>query len=265
LESGRSESPYVDLYEGVVTLRALNAESPKLTRTTIVAAIFAERWLISLFFFFLGWTELQRVNAIVAGRAPLETTRDFDIARHFTLLLLDVLSGGLLLIARRPKVAPGNLKLIVVPLITTFYTFMYHTIPYYPAALQASLAPTDWQRPFLYAGIACVIVGPAIGLWGLLHLGRSFGVIVTVREVVLSGPYRWVRHPMYLGWIVTLCGVVCMRPAVAYIFHGAVHIGLLVYRARLEEGQLSASSPEYQQAMLRSGFILPRFFSRKKP
>ena len=56
--------------------------------------------------------------------------------------------------------------------------------------------------PFVHA-IAGVLVigGTAFGVWGLLYLRHSFSIIPEARRLVVGGPYRIVRHPLYFAEI----------------------------------------------------------------
>lgn len=49
--------------------------------------------------------------------------------------------------------------------------------------------PTPW---LLWTGLAVACVGEALRIWAAGHLEKS-------REVTQSGPYRWTRHPLYVG------------------------------------------------------------------
>jgi protein-S-isoprenylcysteine O-methyltransferase Ste14 len=97
-----------------------------------------------------------------------------------------------------------------------------------------------------------------MAIWSVLFLGRSFGIFVVVRKVVLDGPYRWVRHPMYLGYIFMLAGLVLINFSPAYLMLVPIHIFLLLYRAHLEEVRLSGHSAEYREYVKRTGFIFPK-------
>jgi hypothetical protein len=72
--------------------------------------------------------------------------------------------------------------------------------------------------------------------------------------VILDGPYQWVRHPMYLGYICMLAGLALANYSVAYFSLVPIHMVLLLYRARLEESRLSEYSMEYREYRKRTGF-----------
>jgi len=56
------------------------------------------------------------------------------------------------------------------------------------------------------AGFALQLFGTAFQLYGKAALGRSFGIVAANRGVVVEGPYRLVRHPIYLGYLITHAG-----------------------------------------------------------
>ncbi|TAL53112.1 isoprenylcysteine carboxylmethyltransferase family protein [Pandoraea sp.] len=59
------------------------------------------------------------------------------------------------------------------------------------------------------AGTALVLLGLAFTVWARVHLGRNWSGIVTVKqghELIRSGPYRWVRHPIYTGLLLAFMG-----------------------------------------------------------
>jgi protein-S-isoprenylcysteine O-methyltransferase Ste14 len=56
------------------------------------------------------------------------------------------------------------------------------------------------------------LVGVVVALVSLGVLGRSFGLVAANRGVRISGPYRLVRHPVYLGYLFTNIGYVLENP-----------------------------------------------------
>jgi protein-S-isoprenylcysteine O-methyltransferase Ste14 len=55
-------------------------------------------------------------------------------------------------------------------------------------------------------GFSLQLGGTVFQLYGKTALGRSFGIVAANRGVVVGGPYRFVRHPIYLGYLVTHVG-----------------------------------------------------------
>lgn len=101
------------------------------------------------------------------------------------------------------------------------------------------------------------LAAPFLLLGGLLALAavRSLG---RGRELVTSGPYRWVRHPYFLGILLMLVGaIIAMRSLPALIlFYPAVRVTLV--RANREEHNLALRFGEaYLNYRARVPFILP--------
>ncbi len=59
----------------------------------------------------------------------------------------------------------------------------------------ATAYPVEMPLAVMITGI----LGYALIFWSLLSLGDRFGIAPADRGLVVRGPYRWVRHPMYLG------------------------------------------------------------------
>src|SRR6185503_6598574 len=61
------------------------------------------------------------------------------------------------------------------------------------------LARPTWNS--WYAGLAVAVIGEGVRVWAAGHLEKS-------REVTTSGPYRWMRHPLYVGSSILALGIV---------------------------------------------------------
>jgi protein-S-isoprenylcysteine O-methyltransferase Ste14 len=81
-------------------------------------------------------------------------------------------------------------------------------------------------------GLLVAIAGECIRLWAAGHLEKS-------REVTRSGPYRWTRHPLYVGSAVIAVGVVIASRSAVVALLAAVYIGATISAAiRAEESFL---------------------------
>jgi protein-S-isoprenylcysteine O-methyltransferase Ste14 len=72
-----------------------------------------------------------------------------------------------------------------------------------------------------------------------LTLGRSFGLIPANRGVVVEGPYRALRHPIYAGYLITHAAFLLAYPSLANVAIVLVADVALIVRALLEERVLT--------------------------
>src|SRR5512141_1876536 len=66
--------------------------------------------------------------------------------------------------------------------------------------------PTITAIAIEFVGIVLQITGTLFAIYAKIYLGRSFGIVAADRGIVVGGPYRFVRHPIYLGYLVTHVG-----------------------------------------------------------
>jgi protein-S-isoprenylcysteine O-methyltransferase Ste14 len=121
------------------------------------------------------------------------------------------------------------------------------------------------QGPSSSASTSLVIVGELVALgscaWLLvsaLALGRCFGLLPEVRGLVTRGPYRLVRHPVYLGEFGACAGLVLAAPSYWNFGVAAAFAAAQATRIRLEERALLAELPEYAEYAARTPRLVPR-------
>jgi protein-S-isoprenylcysteine O-methyltransferase Ste14 len=93
--------------------------------------------------------------------------------------------------------------------------------------------------------VALSIMGLAIVIAGKMTLGRSFGLIPANRGIVSTGLYRLVRHPIYLGYLLTHIAFFAANPSLWNVGILLAADGALLARAVCEEKTL-ATDPRYQ-------------------
>ena len=89
--------------------------------------------------------------------------------------------------------------------------------------------------PLAPVGLAVQVVALIWMIASVAALGRSFGIAPADRGLVAAGPYRVVRHPLYLGELVFYAGVCGARPSVLHITLWAALACVQVARLRAEE------------------------------
>jgi protein-S-isoprenylcysteine O-methyltransferase Ste14 len=100
--------------------------------------------------------------------------------------------------------------------------------------------PLTPQTPLLGAiGVALDLVGVAFAIWARLVLGRNWsGLVMRVKEgheLVQSGPYAIVRHPIYAGLLLAIVGTALTLGTLASYIGLAAGAVALIIRVHLEE------------------------------
>jgi protein-S-isoprenylcysteine O-methyltransferase Ste14 len=113
------------------------------------------------------------------------------------------------------------------------------------------------------AGAALVVAGLAFSIWARQHLGRNWSGIVTIKSdhnLIRTGPYRYVRHPIYTGLVVALIGTALSQAD----WRGPIMIVAAVYsfvvKIRVEERVMSETFPEYTEYRRQTAALFPPFY-----
>jgi protein-S-isoprenylcysteine O-methyltransferase Ste14 len=110
-----------------------------------------------------------------------------------------------------------------------------------------------------------LVCGGAWSVWTLRFLGRNVSVLAQARGVVDRGPYRWARHPLYAGEIVSALGIAIAMNSLPALACWLALCGLQVYRALREEQVLLDALPGYRDYRNRTAALVPGLFWRRAP
>jgi protein-S-isoprenylcysteine O-methyltransferase Ste14 len=179
-----------------------------------------------MWFMFMAVCVAIKIGASLADPWSSLLSR-FCIASFYILL-------ALLIMTRPPAKAEAD---GLLPRIAAFVgTYMPWTITFF--------GKTDQALPNLVS-TACVLIGMIMVLVTIRHLGRSFSLVPQARSVVQTGPYRWIKHPLYLAEEIAILGVVLQDLTLVTLIVLVLHIGVQVCRILYEEDLLRRNCPEY--------------------
>jgi len=120
----------------------------------------------------------------------------------------------------------------------------------------------------LLLGLALVLVGYAFTLWCYAAMGDTWRIGINRHEknaLVTHGPYRLVRHPIYLFQFVILAGVALLLPTPVSIIILGVHLACVLIKSSDEESYLlTAHGIAYRDYLAHTGRLIPKL-RRKKP
>ena len=144
------------------------------------------------------------------------------VLQHFIVL-------GIALTRPQPKVRDYSIASSMA--VVAAYAYPYAQVIY----LRWSPGHVAWPAP----GLVLVTLAAGLSLVTLLTMGRLFGVRPALRGLVTSGPYRFVRHPMYLSYVLADIGYNLQEWNSVTLLLVLVGWASLVYRMHAEERVIS--------------------------
>jgi len=186
-----------------------------------------ERRFADLLLFGVTSTEL----VILFLLTPTFTITDWIyVLQHFIVL-------GIALTRPQPKVRDYSIASSIA--VAVAYAYPYAQVIYLRWSPGRVASPA--------AGLVLVTLAAGLSLVSLLTMGRLFGVRPALRGLVTSGPYRFVRHPMYLSYVIADTGYNLQEWNFVTLVLVLVGWMSLVYRICAEERVLSqhAEWPTY--------------------
>jgi protein-S-isoprenylcysteine O-methyltransferase Ste14 len=133
-------------------------------------------------------------------------------------------------------------------------TFLCTTLAVLP---KAELGPV-WS----VVSTTLILVGTSLSFVVLRWLGKSFSILAEARRLVTEGPYRIVRHPLYLCEGVALVGVTLQALSPLAVLIAIAAVMVQCRRMINEEAILKATFPEYRIYAAKTSFLIPTKLSQ---
>ena len=130
--------------------------------------------------------------------------------------------------------------------------------------------------PWLLTGLETVglllyVIGFFLMAWALIHLGRNYqlggNAPLETNELITTGPYRLVRHPMYTAALCIALGLACLIQSLAYLAVFVIYLVLMIFLVPFEEqGLRRAYGERYEAYRTTVGALLPlNLHTRRAP
>jgi protein-S-isoprenylcysteine O-methyltransferase Ste14 len=190
----------------------------------------------------LGWALFCTVKQL----AMLTTVDVGHIAMRLPTIAFLLLVAASVILRSRPSAKASGLEPRISALAGSFMMYSIVFFPRRELSLSLEMIST-----------VLTLIGTIGAVVALSQLGRSFSVMAETRQLVTSGPYRLVRHPLYLAEQIAIIGVLIQYASVWTALLLAMQIAFQLRRMHNEELVLTVSFPEYVEYRQTTARLIP--------
>jgi protein-S-isoprenylcysteine O-methyltransferase Ste14 len=201
-----------------------------------------------------GWTFFYAIVQLAVlmpymNLAPMDFVYAIHLAMRLSTVAFMLLVAAAVISRTRPSGKASGLEPRASALAGSFLTYGIVLFPRH-----------DMSPPLELISTLLILVGTAGAAVALCKLGRSFSVMAESRQLVTSGPYRFVCHPLYLTEEIAIVGLFMQFASVWTALLLAVHIAIQLRRMHNEEMLLSAKFPEYDAYRRNTARLIPGIY-----
>lgn len=126
-------------------------------------------------------------------------------------------------------------------------------------AIEYDLSPTFLVLAHV-AALMIGVIGATLSIIALWSLKRSFSLMAEVRELVRTGLYRKIRHPLYMAEIIHGLSIATLSASPVGLWLFVIVLAMQVVRAKIEEHKFLQTIPEYSEFKNNTGFLWPKLW-----
>ena len=119
------------------------------------------------------------------------------------------------------------------------------------------LPPEELSSGLYLLSLLLIIGGTVFAVWATFTLARSISIMPQARKLVTSGPYAFIRHPLYLGEFFVLFGIALQHSVPWGMLLLVVQTMFQFQRMKNEECVLARAFPNYEEYRARTARLLP--------
>jgi protein-S-isoprenylcysteine O-methyltransferase Ste14 len=184
--------------------------------------------------------------AVLIQSPPADRVYAIHIAMQLSTIVFMMLIAAAVIMRTRPSGKASGLEPRISALVGTF--LIYGITAFSRRDLPLSLEAVS---------TLLTMIGNAGAIVSLFQLGRSFSIMAESRQLVTTGPYRLVRHPLYLAEQIATIGVFIQFASSWSALVLVVQFAFQLRRMHNEELVLTASFPEYAAYQRNTARLIP--------
>jgi len=130
-----------------------------------------------------------------------------------------------------------------------------------PAYLSRRFLPHNFAIEVL--SVLLVLAGMGVSVWARANLGTNWSGTVTLKEnhsLVRTGPYQYIRHPIYSGILLAICGGAVAIGEWRGLIGFAFALIALAHKSKAEEKIMRQTFPEYEEYAGKTAALVPFVF-----
>ena len=205
--------------------------------------------LLLLYGLAIAATLLQIAAKADLGMASMSAAPGLEILAQVATVIFLGVQITVFIVRRLPEARLGGVAPILAAVAGSISPLLLVALPKAPASMASSTL-----------SMVLIIVGTAAAIWVLAILGRSFSILPQARGLVTKGPYRFIRHPLYLAEQISTFGVMFQFVQPWSLLIAVASFAPQIVRMRYEEAILAKTYPAYRGYMRTTWRLIPGLY-----